>query len=248
MSLHDDAPVLTLVYLYPLRMNIYGDRGNVQTLERRAAWRGWRLNVVRAEIGDSLDGLDADLILIGGAEDHAQRAVIDDLHGVKAHGLHRAVASGAVVLAICGGYQLLGSSYKPARGENLKGLGLLPVHTIHPGADARRCSGNIALTWGDGRLVGFENHGGRTYRDGGEPLGRVVAGFGNNGDDGEEGCVVGHVFGTYLHGPLLPKNPAFSDHLLGLAALRHGLPSLTPLDDVLERRAHDAALAQTLRR
>ncbi len=248
MSLHDAAPALTLLYLYPLRMNIYGDRGNVQTLERRASWRGWRLDVVRAEIGDDLDGVDADLILIGGAEDHAQRAVIDDLHGVKAQGLRTAVDSGAVVLAICGGYQLLGSSYRPARGEALKGLGLLPVHTVHPGVDARRCIGNIVVERGDERIVGFENHGGRTYRDGGDALGRVVAGFGNNGDDGEEGCVDGHVFGTYLHGPLLPKNPGFADRLLGLAALRHGLPALEPLNDALEHRAHAAALSQIPRR
>lgn len=248
MSLHDDAPALTLVYLYPLRMNIYGDHGNVQTLERRASWRGWRLNVVRAEIGDGLDPLKADLILIGGAEDHAQRAVVDDLRDVKARGLREAVESGAVVLAICGGYQLLGSSYRPARGEELKGLGLLPVHTVHPGPEARRCIGNIVVAQGDERIVGFENHGGRTYRDGGEPLGRVVAGFGNNGDDGEEGCVDGHVFGTYLHGPLLPKNPALADRLLGLGALKRGLPAPAPLDDVLERRAHEAALARMPRR
>ncbi len=241
---HDDPILrLRLVYLYPLRMNIYGDRGNVRTLTQRAAWRGLRLDVVSAEIGDEPDIATADLILIGGAEDHAQRAVANDLRAVKGPALRRAVEAGVPMLAICGGYQLLGTHYRPFEGDELTGLGILPLRTVHPGLAARRCTGNVVVEWGEERLVGFENHGGRTYLDGGTPLGRVASGFGNNGEDGYEGCVSGSVYGTYLHGPLLPKNPALADHLLGLAARRRGLPRLTPLDDALERRAHDAALA-----
>ena len=238
-----EVPALRLVYLYPLRMNIYGDRGNVRALERRAEWRGLRLDVVPAEIGDEPDFAAADLVLIGGGEDHAQRAVADDLRAVKGAGLRRAVAGGLPVLAICGGYQLLGTYYRPAEGDDLPGLGIMPLRTIHPGATARRCTGNVVVRWRNERLVGFENHGGRTYLEGGEPLGRVETGFGNNGDDGTEGCVFESVYGTYLHGSLLPKNPAFADHLLALAARRRGLSDLLPLDDRLEQRAHDAALA-----
>ena len=118
----------------------------------------------------------------------------------------------------------------------------------HPGFSARRCTGNVAVSWGKERLIGFENHGGRTYLDGGEPLGRVISGFGNNGEDGSEGCIAGSVYGSYLHGPLLPKNPALADHLLGLALRRRGLPALAPLDDALERRAHDAMLSRVAAR
>ncbi len=239
---------LRLIYLYPLRMSIYGDRGNVRTLTQRAAWRGLDLAVAPAEVGDEPDFARADLVLIGGGEDHAQRAVADDLRALKGPGLRRAVEEGLPVLAICGGYQLLGTYYRPAEGEDLPGLGLLPVHTVHPGFAARRCTGNVVVAWQDERLVGFENHGGRTYLDGGAPLGPVLSGYGNNGDDGHEGCVSGTVYGTYLHGPLLPKNPALADHLLRLAARRRGLPDLAPLDDTLERRAHDAALAHVARR
>jgi len=236
--------LLRLIYLYPLRMSIYGDRGNVRALVQRAAWRGLELEIVPAEVGDSPDFAAADLVLIGGGEDHAQRTVADDLRALKGPGLRRAVSDGLPVLAICGGYQLLGSTYRPAEGETLPGLGLLPLHTVHPGFAARRCAGNIVVAWGEERLVGFENHGGRTYLDGGAPLGRVVAGFGNNGEDGQEGCVAGSVYGAYLHGPLLPKNPALADHLLALAARRRGLGPLAPLDDALESAAHDAMLAR----
>jgi len=243
-----DDTTLRLVYLYPLRMSIYGDRGNVRTLARRAAWRGLDMQVVPAEVGDEPDFAAADLVLIGGGEDHAQRAVADDLRLVKGPGLRRAAEAGLPVLAVCGGYQLLGTYYRPAEGEDLPGLGLLPMHTVHPGFAARRCTGNVVVEWDGERMVGFENHGGRTYLDGGAPLGPVTSGFGNNGDDGYEGCVSGTVYGTYLHGPLLPKNPALADHLLALAVRRRGLPDLTPLDDGLERRAHDAALAHVVGR
>ena len=236
--------VLRLVYLYPLRMNIYGDRGNVRTLQQRAAWRGMTLEVVPAEIGDTPDFAAVDLVLVGGGEDHAQRAVADDLRALKGPGLRRAVEDGLPVLAICGGYQLLGAYYRPAEGDDLPGLGILPLHTVHPGVAAQRCTGNVVVSWRGQRLVGFENHGGRTYLDGGAPLGRVEIGYGNNGEDGLEGCMVGAVYGTYLHGPLLPKNPTLADHLLTLAVRRRGLPDLPPLDDDLEQRAHDAALAR----
>lgn len=242
-STPETETTLRLLYLYPLRMNIYGDRGNVRTLVQRAAWRGVDLEVVPSEIGDEPDFDSADLVLIGGGEDHAQRAVADDLRALKGAGLRRAVADGLPVLAICGGYQLLGAYYRPAEGEDLPGLGILPLRTVHPGFAARRCTGNVVISWRGERVVGFENHGGRTYLEGAAPLGRVELGYGNNGEDGQEGCVFGSVYGSYLHGPLLPKNPVLADHLLYLAARRRGLGELPPLDDVLERRAHDAAIA-----
>lgn len=241
-----DLPSLTLLYLYPIRMNIYGDRGNVRTLVQRARWRGLSVEVRPSEIGDTPDFSSVDLALIGGGEDQAQRAVASDLRALKADGLCRAAAEGLPILAICGGYQLLGAYYRPAEGEDLPGLSILPVHTIHPGPAAQRHIGNSVVDWPQSRLVGFENHGGRTYLEGGAPLGRVLHGCGNNGEDGYEGCVSDAVYGTYLHGPLLPKNPTLADHLLNLALQRRGLPALTPLNDRLEQATHDNLLTRFL--
>ncbi len=235
---------IRIAHLYPRHLNLYGDRGNIMCLEARCRWRGLDVSVTEMLPGEPIDPSAFDLIFLGGGPDREQERIADDLREVKGEGLRRAAESGVVVLAVCGGYQLLGHYYRPAEGPDLAGLGLLDLHTIHPGPKARRCIGNIAVSWGEATLVGFENHGGRTYL-GSEcpPLGKVTAGFGNNGQDGTEGAQQGTVFGTYLHGSLLPKNPQFTDHLLGLALEHRGEDAtLPPLDDRAERQAHDAAV------
>ncbi|MBI2912536.1 MAG: glutamine amidotransferase [Chloroflexi bacterium] len=231
---------LVLVHLYPALMNLYGDRGNILCLERRCRWRGIELEIRSRGLGDSFEPAETDLVFIGGSQDREQRAVARDLREVKGPGLRRAAEEGAVILAVCGGYQLLGHSYRPAEGETLEGLSIFDAWTEHPGPSARRCIGNVLLQWQTQTLVGFENHGGRTYLGpGARPLGRVLAGHGNNDRDGTEGAVWNNCHGTYLHGSLLPKNPHFADHLIRLAlARRYGDGHLEPLDDSLEDDAH----------
>jgi CobQ-like glutamine amidotransferase family enzyme len=240
---------LRICHLYPDLLNLYGDRGNLIALVHRAQWRGIAVHVDMSRLGDSLVAGAHDLYFIGGGEDRQQRLAALDLRERKRDALEDAAARGAVVLAVCGGYQLLGHFYRAADGEELVGLGLLDVTTTHPGAKARRLIGNIVVR-SEGRngqtLVGFENHGGRTrLGPGARPLGTVVTGFGNNGEDRTEGAVNRNVYGTYVHGPLLPKNPAFTDYLLEAALhTRYGEVSLAPLDDRLETAAHSAALAR----
>ena len=232
-------------HLYPDHLNIYADRGNMAVLSRRAAWRGHALEVRAVGPGDALVPGEHDLLYIGGGQDREQALIAPDL-AAKAEAVHAAVADGAAVLAVCGGYQLLGRFYRFADGEELPGVGLFPHETV---AGERRMIGDVLLECelepGVRRtLAGFENHAGRTRLDAGAtPLGRVVAGFGNDGDSGYEGCHVGNAIGTYLHGPLLPRNPWLADWLLA-RALAHRLgetPPLAPLDDELEREAHDVS-------
>ncbi|MGH2373693.1 MAG: type 1 glutamine amidotransferase [bacterium] len=236
---------LRICHLYPDLLNLYGDRGNITTLVRRAQWRGIATRVVEARLGDAIDPDGSDLYFIGGGEDRQQRLAAPDLCGVKGDALRRAADGGAAVLGVCGGYQLLGHYYRPAEGADLKGLGLLDLHTLHPGPAARRLIGNIVIREATAgvRLVGFENHGGRTHLGPqARPLGVVETGFGNNGTDRTEGALGGSVYGTYLHGPLLPKNPWLADLLIGLALRRrHGDVHLDPLADAEEHRAADAA-------
>jgi lipid II isoglutaminyl synthase (glutamine-hydrolysing) len=229
-------------HLYPDYLNIYADRGNIAVLARRAAWRGHELEVRPLSVGDEVRPGDHDLLYVGGGQDREQALVAEDL-ATKALGIFEAVASGAVVLAVCGGYQLFGRSYRDLNGAELPGIGLFPHETI---AGTTRMIGDVLLECelepGERRtLAGFENHAGRTLLDAGaEPLGRVVAGFGNDGESGREGCRVGRAVGTYLHGPLLPRNPWFADWLLAQAlANRLGEPpELDPLPDELEAQAH----------
>jgi CobQ-like glutamine amidotransferase family enzyme len=232
-------------HLYPDYLNIYADRGNIAVLSRRAAWRGHELEVRAVSVGDPLRPGEHDLLYVGGGQDREQALVAHDL-AAKAEDVRRAVADGAAVLAVCGGYQLLGRSYRDFHGTELPGIGLLPLDTV---AGDRRMIGDVLLECelepGVRRtLAGFENHVGRTRLDpGADPLGRVVAGFGNDGESGFEGCRLGRVVGTYLHGPLLPRNPWFADWLLG-QALAHRLgepPELTPLPDELEAEAHEVS-------
>jgi CobQ-like glutamine amidotransferase family enzyme len=229
-------------HLYPDYLNIYADRGNIAVLSRRAAWRGHELDVRSISIGERVDPGEHDLLYIGGGQDREQALVAQDLL-VKAAEVRESVAEGAAVLAVCGGYQLLGRSYRDFHGAELPGIGLFPFDTV---AGDTRMIGDVLLECelepGVRRtLAGFENHAGRTHLDASaQPLGRVVAGFGNDGASGWEGCRVGRAVGTYLHGPLLPRNPWFADWLLEQALARRlgESPELTPLDDELEEEAH----------
>lgn len=239
---------LRIGHLYPDLLNLYGDRGNLITLAGRARWRGIAVHVDELRLGDRLIPATHDLYFIGGGEDRQQRLAARDLRAVKGSALRDAAAAGAVVLAVCGGYQLLGHVYRPSDGDDLPGLGLLDLTTAHPGPRARRLIGNLVIRCpllGGATLVGFENHGGRTtLGPGAQPLGVVQSGFGNNGTDRTEGAVSGTAYGTYLHGPLLPKNPRLADHLIATALRRrYGDVALPPLDDHLEEVAHMAAVA-----
>ena len=233
-------------HLYPDYLNIYADRGNIAVLARRAAWRGHDLDVTAIDLSDLIRPGEHDLYYVGGGQDREQLLVAGNL-AAKAEPLHEAVAGGAAMLAVCGGYQLLGRGYRGFHGEEMPGVGLLPLETV---AGTRRMIGDVLieceLDLGVRRTVaGFENHAGRTVLDpGAQPLGRVLAGFGNDGESGFEGCRSGRVIGTYLHGPLLPRNPWLADWLLA-QALAHrtgvGPTELEPLPDELETRAHEVS-------
>jgi lipid II isoglutaminyl synthase (glutamine-hydrolysing) len=226
-------------HLYPEYLNIYADRGNIAVLAQRAAARGHELDLKAIGLGGAAPAEKVDLFYVGGGQDREQALVAEDLAS-KAAALHEAAAGGAVVLGVCGGYQLLGRFYRDRGGAELPGVGLLPLHTI---AGERRMIGDVLLdcAWAGETLAGFENHAGRTILDpGAEPLGRVLAGHGNDGESGFEGCRSGRIYGTYLHGPLLPRNPWLADRLLG-EALEHAAGrtiELEPLPDELEREAH----------
>jgi CobQ-like glutamine amidotransferase family enzyme len=232
---------LRILALYPTLMNIYADRGNLLMLARRCEWRGLGFELTGAGLGEPVDPAGCDLIYIGGGQDRDQQLCAQDLHDHKREAVHAAVAGGAAVLAVCGGFQLLGHSYELGD-ETLPGVGLVDLRTVR--SDGPRLIGNAAIELGDGTvLAGFENHGGRTHLGPGEqPLGRVLRGHGNNGSDGWEGVRRGKVIGTYLHGPLLPKNVHFSDWLIA-AALDLPPSALTPLEDSAERAAHAEARA-----
>jgi CobQ-like glutamine amidotransferase family enzyme len=229
---------IRVAHLYPDYLNIYADRGNIAVLARRAAWRGHELEVTAVGMGDAIVPGAHDLYYLGGGQDREQLLVAADL-AAKGEELKEAAAAGAAVLAVCGGYQLLGRGYRGFHGEDMPGVGLLPLETV---AGERRMIGDVLIESDIGLIAGFENHAGRTRLDpGAEPLGRVVSGYGNDGESGLEGCRLGRAIGTYLHGPLLPRNPRLADWLLAQAlAHRSGgePPELAPLDDELEAEAH----------
>lgn len=234
---------LVIGHLYPRLMNMYADRGNVICLERRSRWRDIDVEVRGIHPGPLSRAAELDILLVGGGQDREQLLASQDLVETKGPALRDAIDDGLVVLAVCGGYQLFGEYYRDHTGTELRGIGVLPAYTIHPGAASKRCIGNIITSWNGHKLVGFENHGGRTnLRDRDAALATVVRGFGNNGEDRTEGARMKNVYGTYLHGSLLPKNPALAD-LLILQALqrRYGVTSLAPLDDALEAAAHARA-------
>jgi hypothetical protein len=240
------APELRLLALYPEQMNIYADRGNMLFLQRRCEWRGIPFRYAAAGPGDGFEPADHDLIYIGGGQDRDQVLVADDMLRTKRAAISSAVQDGAALLAVCGGYQLLGHRYQLGD-ESIPGLGIADLETVRtPGP---RLIGNVSIEvdLGSGPIVlaGFENHGGRTHLGpNAEPLGRVLHGHGNNDHDGHEGVKRLNLIGTYLHGPLLPKNAWLADHLIALAIERRtgSLPELEPLDDELEAAAHDSAL------
>ena len=234
--------MLRVCALYPDLMNIYADRGNLLLLRRRCEWRGIGFELAASDLGEPLGraGEESDLFYIGGGQDRDQRLCAFDLAEVKRDGLHAAAARGAAVLAVCGGYQLLGHSYELGE-ETLPGAGLVDLNTVR--ADGPRLIGNVAIEVelpGLERrrvLAGFENHGGRTrLGPDAQPLGRVLRGHGNDGSSGFEGVRAGNVIGTYLHGPLLPKNVWLADWLIARALGRE--EPLAPLDDGLEAAAH----------
>jgi lipid II isoglutaminyl synthase (glutamine-hydrolysing) len=244
---------LRVCALYPDLMNIYADRGNLLVLERRCRWRGIGFELHPSGLGEELDGERHDLFYIGGGQDRDQRLCAEDLITNKRAGLHAAAARGAVVLGVCGGYQLLGHSYTLGE-EEIAGVALLDVRTVR--SDERRLIGNVAIEvtlsgrhggdHGEGEaesrvLAGFENHGGRTHLGPAQqPLGRVLKGYGNDGASGYEGARSANTLGTYLHGPLLPKNSWFADWLIA-RALRIATGELQPLDDRLEHATHASA-------
>lgn len=238
------SDVLRVCALYPSLMNIYADRGNLLVLRRRCEWRGIGFELTSVELGEPLGRAaeEAHLFYLGGGQDRDQRLCALDLAKVKRDDLHAAVARGAAVLAVCGGYQLLGHSYELGD-ETLPGVGLVDLRTVR--ADGPRLIGDVAIEveLDDGQrrvLAGFENHGGRTrLGPGTRPLGRVLRGHGNDGVSGYEGVRDGNVIGTYLHGPLLPKNVWFADWLIARALGRD--KPLAPLDDTLEEAAHAEA-------
>jgi hypothetical protein len=238
---------LRIQSLYPEQMNIYADRGNILFLQRRCEWRGIGFSYAAAGPGDRVEPAGHDLFYIGGGQDRDQKMVAADMVESKRADLAAAVESGAVLLAVCGGYQLLGHSYQLDQ-EKLPGLALADLETVRePGP---RLIGNIAievdLGTGPQLLAGFENHGGRTYLGAGvQPLGKVRKGHGNNGGDGLEGVRRHNLVGTYMHGPLLPKNAWLADHLIALALQRRygRRPELEPLDDAFEAAAHESARA-----
>jgi lipid II isoglutaminyl synthase (glutamine-hydrolysing) len=237
---------IRVAHLYPEYLNIYADRGNMAVLSRRAALRGHELVVDAVGVGDTLEAGAHDLLYIGGGQDREQALIAPDL-AARAEALRVAVEEGVALLAVCGGYQLLGRGYRGRDGSFMPGAGLFPHETV---AGERRMIGDVLLECelaaGErNTLAGFENHAGRTRLDpGAEPLGRVIAGFGNDGESGYEGCRVGRAVGTYLHGPLLPRNPWLADTLLSWT-LAHRTASepeaLEPLADELEQLAHDVA-------
>jgi CobQ-like glutamine amidotransferase family enzyme len=236
-------------HLYPDYLNIYADRGNIAVLAQRALWRGHALEVVSIGVGDRVGAGAVDLYYVGGGQDREQALIAPDM-AAKGPELAEAVGGGATVLAVCGGYQLLGRFYRERDGTELPGAGVLPIETIY---GERRMIGDVLLdcAWAGRTLAGFENHGGRTHLDeGAEPLGRVLAGFGNDGTSGFEGCRAGRVVGTYLHGPLLPRNPWFADWVLAQAlAHRGGEPqALAPIPDALEEQAHAVSAARAYSR
>lgn len=251
---------LTIGWLYPELMSTYGDRGNIIVLQKRCEWREIKVEIKQLDLGFQVEDLQkCDLLFMGGAQDQQQKIVAEDLLK-KRKVLKKMIEDGIPGLYICGAYQFLGKYYKQADGTTIPGLNILDLYTENPGANRPRLIGNIVVNLTDLRgrkhdtsevdaqtIVGFENHGGRTYLGKSvKPLGKVIKGFGNNGIDKTEGAIYKNTFGTYLHGSILPKNPELADHLIKLALeKKYGLSptvKLSSLDDYLEQKAKENVL------
>lgn len=226
---------LEIVYLYPSEMNIYGDRGNILAIQKRLEWRGHEARVIEVGVGGKYDFTKADIIFGGGGQDRGQVAVGNDLLQ-KAEDLQRAADEGVVMLTICGTYQLFGHGFTTLEGQEIPGISIFNARTV---GSTQRMIGNVIVDTLFGRLVGFENHSGQTILEGSQlALGKVLQGYGNDGRSGYEGAMRQNAFGTYLHGPILPKNPAFTDELIKRALTRkYGEVKLQRLDDGLEKEA-----------
>ena len=242
---------INIGWLYPDLMNIYGDHGNIIVLQKRCEWRGINVTIQMLELGFEENVLTkCDLLVMGGAQDRQQETVSQDLFK-KQKTLEDIINKAVPGLFICGAYQFLGNFYKESNGNIIKGLGIFDLYTENPGGNHKRLIGNISfesITLGY-RLLGFENHGGRTYLGNKtKPFGHITQGFGNNGKDGTEGAIYKNSFGTYLHGPILPKNPMFADYLIQKALEIKYKKNilLTKLDDGLENKAR-MAIAKRLR-
>ncbi len=238
---------LKICHMYPDVLNLYGDRGNVICLQRRLQWRGIGVTVEKHPIGSDASLAGFDLVFIGGGQDFEQQVLLEDLHRGKDREIRAAVEDGLPFLTICGGYQMMGHYYETYDGKRCDFIGAVDLYTV---GSKKRMIGNYKFRCGEesggSLVVGFENHSGMTRLGGGvKPLGTVVSGFGNNGEDGTEGVRYRNVFGTYSHGPLLPKNPGLCDHIL-LTALerKYGRAELEPLDDAAELAAHDEVAAR----
>lgn len=237
---------LSIAHLFPDLLNIYGDRGNILTITRRCQWRDIQVNIQEIGINDTIDPQEYDFYFIGGGQDQQQITVAKRLKEIAPQ-IREAVDSGAVILAICGGYQLLGHYYQPFDGDKLEGISIIDAYTV---AGKTRFIGNVTIELDQSlnvtpkTLVGFENHSGLTYLGNDiNPIGKIVVGNGNNGKDSTEGAVYKHVYGTYLHGSLLPKNPHFADLLITQALSRnYGLITLPEIDNNLELTAHQNAV------
>ena len=238
---------LKICHMYPDVLNLYGDRGNVMCMQKRLAWRGIETEVTRLPIGSQRGLAGFDLVFIGGGQDFEQQVLLEDLHRGKNREILAAVRDGMPFLTICGGYQMMGNYYETYDGVRCDFIGAVDLYTV---GSKQRMIGNYKFQCGPesggSLVVGFENHSGQTFLgEGVQPLGKVLAGFGNNGKDGTEGVRYLNVFGTYSHGPVLPKNPAFCDHILLTALQRkYGSAELAPLDDAAELAAHDAMAAR----
>jgi len=235
---------LIIGWLYPELMSTYGDRGNIITLQKRCEWRRIEAKINRLDLGFTINDLKkCDFLFMGGAQDRQQQIVADDLMK-KREGLMQMIEDGIPGLYVCGAYQFLGKYYKEANGKIINGLGILDLYTENPGISFSRLIGNcVARVLNDKIIVGFENHGGRTYLGKQvKPLGRVIKGYGNNGKDQNEGAIYKNSFGTYFHGPILPKNPEFADYLIKISLeKKYDSPvNLSPLEDSLEIKAHNA--------
>jgi CobQ-like glutamine amidotransferase family enzyme len=242
---------LIIGWLYPQLMNTYGDRGNIIVLTKRALWRDIEVEVKYLNEGYLAKQLhECDLLFMGGAQDTQQKIVAKDLHKDKIKALSEMIENGIPGLYICGAYQFLGKYYKEADGTVIDGLGIFDVYTENPGDEVKRLIGNISVDFSDEKkymhtLVGFENHGGRTYLGKTiKPMAKVITGFGNNGEDHTEGAVYKNSYGSYMHGPILPKNPFFADLLIqkALEVKYQTTTELKKLDDELETTAHDFVL------